>query len=514
MATEVLIVGAGPTGLVLALWLARLGVSIRVVDKSAGPGETSRAIAVHARTLEIYAQLGIAGDVVARGIKLAALTLRRDGRRVAQLPLGDIGAGLSPFPYVLSYPQDLHERLLVDALARIGVRVERTTELVSLEQEGDGVRATLRTPRGDEQVRAAYLCGCDGAASMARHLVGADFPGGTYQHVFYVADAPVPSEVAARGAQVCLSTRDFCLIFPVRDARTVRLIGIVPQQYEQRDDLRFADVAEAIRQTTGLGVETVNWFSSYRVHHRVATHFRFGRVFLLGDAGHIHSPAGGQGMNTGIGDAANLGWKLAAVVQGRGAATLLDTYEPERIAFARTLVATTDRFFRLIASRTALGGVVRAYLLPLVLPIVMRIPGVLRLAFRGVSQTAIRYRESALSGGAAGGVHGGDRLPWVPETGTDGGDNFAFLAALDWQVHVYGRASDGVRALARTHGVAVHELPWNAAVSAAGLARDAAYLLRPDGYVALAAAPGDDAALAAHLARFAIVPRPRQAGAA
>ncbi|HEY2385325.1 MAG TPA: FAD-dependent monooxygenase [Candidatus Binatia bacterium] len=511
MATEVLIVGAGPTGLALALWLARLGVAVRIVDESAGPGETSRAIAVHARTLELYAQLGIAGDVVAGGIKLEQLTLRRDGRRVAQLPLGDIGAGLSPFPYVLTYPQDLHERLLVDALARVGTQVERTTELVALEQDPGGVRATLRTPHGDEQVRAAYLCGCDGAGSATRRLVGADFPGGTYQHVFFVADAPVPSEVAAKGAQVCVSTRDFCLVFPIRDARTVRLIGFAPAECERGDDLRFADVAEAIRQTTGLGIETVNWFSSYRVHHRVAAHFRFGRAFLLGDAGHIHSPVGGQGMNTGIGDAANLGWKLAAVVQGRGSADLLDTYEPERIAFARTLVATTDRFFRLVASRGVLGELFRARVVPLLLPLLIRIPGAPRFAFRGVSQTEIRYRESALSAGAAGRVRGGDRLPWVPH---DGGDNFAPLAALDWQVHVYGHAGARVRAASDARGIALHELPWSERAADAGLAQDAPYLVRPDGYVALAAAPDDGAALAAHLARFAVLPRPHAAGAA
>ena len=511
MATEVLIVGAGPTGLVLALWLARLGVAVRIVDESAGPGETSRAIAVHARTLELHAQLGIAADVVAHGIKLEQLTLRRDGRRVAQLPLGDIGAGLSPFPYVLSYPQDFHERLLVEALARAGVTVERTTELVALEQDGGGVRATLRTSRGDEQAQAPYLCGCDGAGSETRHLVGADFPGGTYRHVFFVADAPVPSEVAAKGAQVCLSTRHFCLVFPIRDARTVRLIGFVPAGLEERDDLRFADVAEAIRQTTGLGIESVNWFSSYRVHHRVAEHFRFGRVFLLGDAGHIHSPAGGQGMNTGIGDAANLAWKLAAVLQGRGVADLLDTYEPERIGFARTLVATTDRFFRLVASRGVLGDVFRAHVLPLLLPLLMRIPGAPRVVFRGVSQIEIHYRESALSAGAAGRVHGGDRLPWVP---FDGGGNFAPLAALDWQVHVYGRASAAVRAVTEAQGVVLHELPWSERAADAGLARDATYLVRPDGYVALAAAVDDGAALAAHFARFAILPRARAAGAA
>ncbi len=508
MAPEVLIVGAGPTGLALALWLARLDVPLRIVDRSAGPGETSRAIAVHARTLELYRQLGIADDVVAGGVKADGLTIRREGRPIAHVALGDIGVGLSPFPYVLLYPQDVHERVLIAHLARAGVRVERTTELVGLEQEPDTVLVRLRSPRGDETASAAYVCGCDGATSTTRRLIGADFPGGTYQHVFYVADVVPVGDVAHGELQACLSVHDFGLVFPVRDARTVRLIGIVPPEYEERDDLAFRDIAAAVTRTTGVTVETVRWFSTYRVHHRVAAHFRYGRTFLLGDAGHIHSPAGGQGMNTGLGDAANLAWKLAAVSQGRAAPALLDTYEPERIAFARTLVATTDRLFRLIASRSRLGNLWRAWVLPVALPLLARVPGAPRLAFRAASQIRVRYRHSALSGGVAGRVHGGDRLPWVAQ---EGGDNFAPLTSLDWQVHVYGAARADVHDAARARRVVVHEFPWSTAARGAGLARDASYLVRPDGYVALAAAPDDGAALAGYLSRVAIVPRPRVA---
>ena len=523
MATEVLIVGAGPTGLVLALSLARLGVSIRVVDKSGGPGETSRAVAVHARTLELYRQLDLADDVVAAGIKAERLTVRREGRRVAHVDLADIGAGLSPFPFVLVYPQDLHERALIAHLARENVHVERATELTGFEQDGEGVRATLQSAQGTETVRAAYLCGCDGAGSVTRHVLGIDFPGGTYQQLFYVTDAVASGEAAAGGVQVCVSSRDFCLVMPVRSAGSVRLIGIVPPEAEPRNDIQFADVAGAISATTGLVIETVNWFSTYRVHHRVADRFHRGRAFLLGDAGHIHSPAGGQGMNTGIGDAANLAWKLAAVVQGRAAAALLDTYEPERIAFARTLVATTDRLFRLVASRSLLGSVWRSRVLPLLVPAALRLPGVPRQLFRAASQIRIRYRDSALSSGVAGTVHGGDRLPWVAYAD---GDNFAPLHALDWQVHVYGSAAAATRAAIGRRGLAVHEFPWSEAARLAGLARDALYLVRPDGYVAVAApvaaAPGtaaprsaasDTAAIDYLLSRFAIVPRTTQAAA-
>ena len=194
-----------------------------------------------------------------------------------------------------------------------------------------------------------------------------------------------------------------------------------------------------------IDVERVNWFSTYHVHHRVADHFRKGRAFLLGDAAHIHSPVGGQGMNTGIGDAMNLAWKLAAVLHGRADASLLDSYEPERIAFARRLVATTDRAFTGVTSPGAIARRVRLHIVPLLLPLLFGFTAVRRLMFRTVSQTAVNYRASRLSEGRAGAVHGGDRLPWVKPTDDGAKDNFAPLTSLDWQVHVYGDASPEIR---------------------------------------------------------------------
>jgi 2-polyprenyl-6-methoxyphenol hydroxylase-like FAD-dependent oxidoreductase len=500
MPCQVLIVGAGPTGLVLALWLTRLGVSVRIVDRSAGPGETSRAIAVQARTLEYYRQVGLADDIVAGGIRVEQITVRERGRAIAQARLGDMGAGQSPFPFVLSLAQDEHERVLVAHLERVGVRVERRTQLTTLAQTGDGVRATLESERGAEVVEADYLCGCDGASSTTRHLLGIEFPGGTYAQVFFVADAAVSGAAASGGLQMCLGVQDFCLVIPVRSTGSFRLIGLVPPEHEAQETIRFEDVAEAVTRTTGLAVQTVNWFSAYRLHHRVAATFRKGCAFVLGDAGHIHSPAGGQGMNTGIGDAVNLAWKLAAVVKRRASASILDTYESERIAFARTLVASTDRMFQAVASRSRLGTVWRLGVLARVIPWALGTRVVRRQAFRLVSQIRVEYRRSALSAGTAGRVHGGDRLPWV-----DGLDNFAPLAALDWQVHVYGEAAPALRESAARRGLAVHQLAWSDAAAAAGLARDALYLVRPDGHVALAAPAQDVATLDAHLTRCGLV---------
>ena len=195
-----------------------------------------------------------------------------------------------------------------------------------------------------------------------------------------------------------------------------------------------------------IDVERVHWFSTYRVHHRVADHFRQGRAFLLGDAAHIHSPVGGQGMNTGIGDAVNLAWKLAAVLRGRAAPSLLDSYEPERIAFARRLVATTDRAFTAVTSPGAIARRVRLNIVPLVMPALFALATTRRFMFRTISQTAVNYRGSSLSEGRAGTVHGGDRLPWVNASASGvAEDNFAPLTSLDWQVHVYGDAAPEIQ---------------------------------------------------------------------
>jgi hypothetical protein len=245
-----------------------------------------------------------------------------------------------------------------------------------------------------------------------------------------------------------------------------------------------------------IDVQRVNWFSTYHVHHRVADQFRKGRAFLLGDAAHIHSPVGGQGMNTGIGDAVNLAWKLAAVLTGRADPSLVDSYEPERIAFARRLVATTDRAFTAVTSNGPIARCVRLQIVPAVAPMVFRFAPVRRFMFRTVSQTLLNYRGSALSTGRAGAVCGGDRLPWV-ETALE--DNFAPLTSLDWQVHVYGRAAPDIEALCDARKLPLHVFPWDRQAARTGLQRDAVYLVRPDGYVALADSRLSAAAVASYL---------------
>ncbi|HEY1768862.1 MAG TPA: FAD-dependent monooxygenase [Chthoniobacterales bacterium] len=499
----VLIAGAGPTGLALALWLTRLGIAVRIIDRTSEAGTTSRALAVQARTLEFYQQLGFADELVEGGVKVVGVNLWVRGAKAARVPLRDIGKGVTPFPFALVYPQDAHERLLIAHLEALGVQVERETELVRFAQRADRVEAVLRKKDGSEAgCEAAYLAGCDGASSTVRESLGIGFPGGTYRGRFYVADVEASGRAIDDELHIDLDEADLLLLFPMKGKGRVRLVGNVSRGLENDSrELTFDDVSERAIKHLGLTISKVNWFSTYRVHHRVADRFRDGRVFLLGDAAHIHSPAGGQGMNTGIGDAVNLAWKIAAVVQGAFSENLLETYEAERIAFARRLVATTDRGFTLATKRGRVAAIVRARIVPVIAPLLFRLPVLRRFFFRTASQTGIEYRRSRLSAGKAGAIHGGDRLPWLELK--SGEDNFAPLTALKWQVHVYGKAKDDLAKACSELRLALHVFDWRDEMKRAGFREDAAYLIRPDGYVALADAAADTARLREYFVRLA-----------
>jgi 2-polyprenyl-6-methoxyphenol hydroxylase-like FAD-dependent oxidoreductase len=506
--STVLIVGAGPTGLVLALWLARLDVSVRIIDKSAEPGTTSRAVAVQARTLEFYRQLGISSGVVENGVKVAALNLWTRNGRAAHVPLAGLGDGLSPFPFPLIFPQDAHERLLIDRLSELGVTVERRTELVRFDQGEDGVSAVIKRADGTrEMYEAAYLAGCDGARSVVRETMGVGFPGGTYSGVFYVADVVGQGPVTNGEIHIELDSADFLVVFPMHGPGHLRLIGPASwDETREHRELKFEDISQRLITNLKLNITAVNWFSTYHVHHRVASSFRDRRAFLLGDAAHVHSPVGGQGMNTGIGDAVNLAWKLAAVMRGDSPRSLLDTYELERIGFARQLVATTDRAFSFITRRGKLAAILRTRIIPRILPLAFRLSAMRRLLFRTVSQIGVSYRESPLSVGATGSLHAGDRLPFVQIDSSS--DNFAPLALVAWQVHIYGEPRAGVVEVCADLGISFHEFAWSSQMARTGLQRAALYLVRPDGYIALADSTADAQRLRSYFVDIARIKLP------
>ena len=427
------------------------------------------------------------------------------------MPLQDIGKSLTPFPFALVYPQDAHERFLIERLDALGVHVERQTELVRFDQNPESVRAVLKRPDGSEEnCESAYLAGCDGGHSTVREALAIGFPGGTYAGLFYVADVEASGPATDFELHLDLDLADLLIVFPMKGKGCVRLVGTVRKEPATGDrELTFDDVSSRAIDHLKLKIDKVNWFSTYRVHHRVTHNFRKGRAFLLGDAAHIHSPVGGQGMNTGIGDAVNLAWKLGAVLNGRAGDNLLDTYELERIGFARRLVATTDRIFTLVTARGLFAGSIRTRIVPVLAPLLFRLPGVRSYLFGTVSQIGVQYRKSPLSEGAAASVLGGDRLPWV-ETGLDQ-DNFAPLSSLAWQVHVYGEPNRGVAEACAELGLPLNVFAWQPEMRRSGLMSGAIYLVRPDGYVALADPDGNPDALGRYFVSRGLTPNPRRA---
>ena len=508
MDTDVLIVGAGPTGLMLANQLARRGVRMRIIDRHAGPARESRALGVQARTLEIYSHLGIADRAVALGKKADGAVLWAEGRRAARVPLGDIGRDVSPYPYLLVLGQDDNERLLGDALRARGLGVEWNTELVGLAQDSDHVTATLKNADGTRsEVRVPWLAGCDGARSTVRELNGIAFEGAPYQHVFFVADVQMTGSMVPELLNVYLWRSGFHLVFPMRETDHWRIVGILPPQLRGRDNLTFEETIPTLRHEVGsqLSFQACNWFSTYRIHHRRAARFHDRRCFLLGDAAHVHSPVGGQGMNTGLQDAYNLAWKLALVVSGRAAAALVHSYEDERLPVANHLLKRTDRFFSIVVSDSWLVGLLRTRVMPKIMGLALRTATVQRIVFRTISQTGIRYRGSPLSEALASlpenGPRPGDRFPWLRLKFQPNGrleDLYGKLDDTRFTLLVFGQAAPprGIPELGdRLH---IQELPSDPAndreLARARIPRPSFYLLRPDGHIGLAGARLDAAA--------------------
>ncbi len=425
MFCDVLVVGAGPTGLMAAAVLAEAGADVRVIDQGDGFGEESRAAIVHVRTLETWDALGVTVAALAEGVAVRDVRVSAGGRVLARFSLAGRGTGVeeSAYDHALALPQSRTERLLGDALRVRGGAVMWGCTLIGLEQPGATVRAVVRGPDGSlREIEARYVVGADGARSAVRHAVGIEFEGSTYAPTAFLADVGLDPEPPGDELQLNLARGGFVGALRIGPGR-FRLFGALSPSYIARfhRSSEGAPVATADLQCwfdeyfkIRAQVTDVGWTSTYRVHQRIASRFRSGRVFLAGDAAHVHAPAGGQGMNLGIGDAMNLGWKLAAVNAGTARPELLDSYEPERRAAAQTILRSSDRGFALEASENRMLDLANRSVLPMVIGALGRLPAVRRMIFRLFSQTWITYRTSAAVQQSIPDPHGvqaGDRIP-------------------------------------------------------------------------------------------------------
>ena len=410
----IVVVGAGPTGAMLGIELARQGADVRVIEKAPMPPAESRAGGIQSRTLELFARLGIVEELLSIGNRIKAINYYSGVRRIARVDFGYLD---SPYPFMLHIPQYETQRVLDDCLGRLGVPVERGVELVGLNHDPHGV--TLEAARAGgrrQQLSASYVVGCDGAHSVVRHQLNMPFDGQAYEWTWMGGDVRVDwaypeSEVhlfiSRAGVLACLPFGGgrWRLITPKVDGRSTE------QARPNLEELRSV-VAE--RGPMAMRIDDPTWLGYFQASRRSAAHYRQGRVFLAGDAVHIHSPAAGQGMNTGLGDAANLGWKLGLVATGRAPTSLLDSYELERAPVAKGVIALTHRIMRVFDS-TAPFRPLRDRLLPL--PSRSRI--VQRQVTRRFSQHWVSYRGGPLAPPATGSfsraprVRSGDRAPQV-----------------------------------------------------------------------------------------------------
>ncbi len=517
MDTEVLIVGAGPTGLMLANQLVRRGVRALIIDKRSGPSVETKALGVQARTLEIYSHLGIVDKALELGKRGTGGNIWAGGQRRARLALSDAGEGVTPYPYLLVLGQDDNERLMGDKLRELGQSVQWNTELVAITQQADSVTAILKQADGSQKsVQAAWVAGCDGARSVVRESSGIEFAGAPYEHVFFVADVEMTGSIIPDEVNVYLFRDGFHLLFPMRGKDHWRIAGILPPALRNRSDLKFDEVVPSLHSEASgdFSIKSCSWFSTYRIHHRRAVRFRDRRCFLSGDAAHIHSPVGAQGMNTGLQDAYNLAWKLALVVKGQAKMYLLDSYEQERIPVAKALLSGTDRAFRLVVSDTWFAGMLRTKVLARVAAFIMNRKAVQRIGFRTVSQTGIRYRNSSLSKNLNGfpetAPQAGDRFPWLRLKFSSNGqpeDIFKKLSDLHFNLLVFGQDDLSQESAIARDLLRIHFVPSDtsndAELARLNIPQSSFFLIRPDGYIGLCGNRLNKEALESYFANYA-----------
>jgi 2-polyprenyl-6-methoxyphenol hydroxylase-like FAD-dependent oxidoreductase len=434
---DVLIVGAGPTGLSLAAQCLRYGLSFVIIDGKDAPTELSKALAVQARTMEIYDQFGLAAEARNQGQPLTKVVFLSEGKVAAKPDFSEVGRKFTPFPYFLVLEQSKNEHLLYEHLLAHGATVQWSTELVDFSQDDDGTSARITTSDATTaELSARYLVGCDGASSLVRHQLGLGFEGSTFPRLFYVADVEmtidVPdTEINNDGSTLiaALGENAYVLMVPMKGDNHWRFTGNVPD-FDAHDhgngvdeNIPFEVIAERARRQVArpMTITKLNWFSKYKVHTRHVEKFGVRRVFVAGDAAHVHTPAGGQGMNTGIQDTYNLAWKLALVIAGANPA-LLDTYTEERLANARHLVRSTDQIFDVLARDSWTMRTLRRYVLPGFAKLMTSFAPVREVMFPFLAETAISYRGQSLASTTKPGhftVQPGDRMPFFLLDGTN-----------------------------------------------------------------------------------------------
>lgn len=506
---EVLVVGAGPTGLVAANLLARSGVTVRIVERRSEATRESRAFAVQARSLELFQAIGLADAFIARGIVARSVNIHVRGTFAGGLDFARARADDTPFPFILMIPQSETEALLAEDLGRLGVTIERGVECAGFAMNDAGVETQLRHADGSiETVASAYIIGADGSRSIVRQGAGISWDGELLPQRFLLADCRVDWPLDHDNFRVFLNGPLIGLFLPLKGEACSRVMatdlsaGLGDEDGSQPAPLDLAEMQAGLAAAINLPVTLSDpvWVTRYRAHHRFVDRYGEGRAFVAGDAAHIHSPAGGQGMNTGMQDAANLAWKLAAVLRGAGRA-LLDSYDGERRPVGDAVVRRTGKLFAATAGQAGFKARMRDRIVSLILPFISKKQPFQTKAFRNASQRAIFYPpDGRLVPADTAGGRGPKPGARAPDAALSaGGSLFEALAGFRFTLLALSLdPDDGVSALApaesalapldpRAGTVAIHGISAGSDLAKLyGLSakrRRMLYLVRPDGYV-------------------------------
>lgn len=538
-APQVLVVGAGPVGLAMAAELARHGVAVRVIDRGVARTEHSKAIVCWSRTLETFATMGLVDDVLPRGIPAHRISIFADGRRALDVHLDELR---SPYPFALLIPQSETEAALDAHLQALGVHVERRTRLERFVPARDRVTCHLLGESGSEEVlEVAWLVGCDGAHSTVRHGLNLPFVGRTDPNDWVLADVRLEGSQPRDEVQIFWSRDGVLGLFPVPDASGDRF-RIVADGGASSGDAAATPTLDDVqrlleaRGPQGTVAREANWLAGFRINERRVGRYQRGHCFLAGDAAHVHSPAGGQGMNLGIQDAFNLGWKLALVIRGRAHPALLESYTRERLEIGKAVLRNAEAMTRLATLRSPLAQGLRNR----VLPFVAGLEVIQQRARQTLSELGVTYRGSLLSDQHVGvaahawllgkGVAAGDRAPDADlvENAAAPTRLFTLLRDTRFSLLLLSGVAPTPDSLARldtiadevqksyADAIAVHRISaagWPAATlmdpearmhAEYGAAAETLFLVRPDGYVGYRSQPAEWKGLRDYLARILI----------
>lgn len=456
--TEVLIVGAGPVGLFLANECARRGLRWRVIESHASQSAHSKALAIFPRTLEIFDMAGVVGPFREAANRVTSVAVMSHERTLAHMRFAPEE---SPYPFIAMVPQNVTEALLVEQLQRKGGAVEYETAFVTAVQHDHSVSATLDHRGQRTEVTAAFVVGCDGPRSTVRQTLKLALEGGDYEAKFMLADIETNADLPADQLYLCPSELGALAIFPMSATRK-RIIATIDQPEGDAPSLEFVRRVLSERAPRGVEARALHWSSYFRIHHRHAPQLRIGRIFIAGDAAHLHSPLGGQGMNTGLHDVWNLAWKLDCFLHGRGHERLLDSYAAERLPIIKGVIQTTDHLTRVMATPNRFAQALRETLIPMV----SRLAPFQHAFVQRLSELGVAYGGSPLVEGP------GER--YLDDSMRGGrGIVSRFLLMLGSDVATSTR--EAVTRLAASFGNSIEVRPGP---------HDGMTLVRPDGYVA------------------------------